>query len=88
MNNKGVGAVIGVILMVAITVAIATATYLWIDNMIGESEVQEEFSGNITEKFRTGSDYVYYHFVIDDSFDLRVTETIYYKYDIGDYYEI
>jgi flagellin-like protein len=41
MNNKGVSAVIGVILMVAITVAIAGTVYVYVSNMIGSSTTYE-----------------------------------------------
>ena len=46
MNNKGVSAVIGVILMVAITVAIAATVYVYItDSIYNEEEVERCKSG-------------------------------------------
>ena len=77
MDNKGVSAVIGigVILMVAMTVAIAATVYVYVVSD-GFDDIGQT-SGNITEKFREGNQHVLtYHFVIDDS------------YDVGDFYEV
>ena len=87
MDNKGVSAVIGIILMVAMTVAIAATVYVYVVSD-GFDDI-EQTSGNITEKFREGNQHVLtYHFVIDDSFDICVDEKIFYSYDVGDFYEV
>lgn len=42
MKNKGVSAIIGVILMVAITVAIAATVYVYVENLMQEQEEEPE----------------------------------------------
>jgi flagellin-like protein len=94
MNNKSVSAVIGIILLVAITVAIASTVYVYVshvyDTHVYDTEnniIKQNISGNITEKFRTNTDTLYYYFVIDNSFDVSINESNFYKYNVGDYYE-
>ena len=50
MNNKGVSAVVGVILMVAITVGIACTVYVYVNDVLidVENEQLEYISGNLT----------------------------------------
>ena len=57
MNNKGVSAVIGIILMVVITVAIALTVYVYVDSLLREPEIERVYiSGNVTkiEKIYSG----------------------------------
>jgi len=95
MDKRCVSEVIGVILMVAITVAIAATVYLYVGGFFegglstyNPNDIDVVISGNITEKFRTGqTGYLYYYFVLDNSFDINVNETIYYSFNVGDFYE-
>jgi hypothetical protein len=41
-------------------------------------------SGNITDKFITGTNELYYYFVIEDSYDIHVSESLYYSCRVGD----
>jgi len=48
MNNKGVSAVVGVILMVAITAAITCIVYLFASNRLIDVDYPDYISGNLT----------------------------------------
>ena len=90
MKNKklGVSAVIGVILMVVITVAIAATVYVYVSGILDHSEIQT-IEGTITDKF-IGSPYLgklQYWFVTDGTLEVDVDIEIYYDYDIGDHYK-
>ena len=86
MNKKGVSVTIGVILMIAITVAIASTVYVYVSGMIQhDSEISEE--GNITQKWKGNYDsQVIYYFELDNIKDVEVEKEIYFSYEIGDYY--
>lgn len=101
MNNKGVSAVIGVILMVAITVAIAGTVYVYVSNMIGSSTY--EYIGTIdylTEKeynlLHTTDEYYFSLMNIDNSdyglllyaYDHNLTVGFSYAEDYNDVYVI
>ena len=87
MNNKGVSAVIGVILMIAITVAIASTVYVYVSGMIEYDEI-EITEGNITHKWKGNYlSQVIYYFEIDSNIDVEVEKEIYFSYQIGDYYK-
>jgi hypothetical protein len=76
--------------MVAITLAIAITVYVYVSQYEMQTEykiISQNISGNITEKFRTGTNTLYYYFVIDNSFDVSINESNFYKYNVGDYYE-
>lgn len=85
MSNKPVSPIIIFILAILITIAIAVTSYMYTSGMLGGYS-PKIFSGTITEKFRMG-DYPSYYFVLDNKFDIKVNETIYYEYDVGDFYE-
>jgi len=58
MNNKGAPPVIGVILMVALTTAIASTVYVYVTSSLEEPETQHIYiSGNVTkiEKIYSGN---------------------------------
>ena len=87
MNNKCVSAVIGVILMVAIVVAIAGTVFLYVSSMIHDESSKEYISGYLTDiyhvtesKFCVTLDNDSY-FV---SFDKDKDE--YYSFTVGNYY--
>jgi len=94
MNKLGISAVFGVILMVAMVIAIASTVYVYITGMIYPNN-EDCFSGQIIDKFR-GIDYnnVYYYFTVENETcnckqtikDIQVNETIFYNYEIGNYY--
>jgi flagellin-like protein len=87
-EKKAVSEVIGVILMVAITVAIAAVVYVYVEKIIEFDDIHYgPVSGNITSKFITGESTLYYHFVLDDKLDVSVSESDYYKYAVGDFYK-
>jgi FlaG/FlaF family flagellin (archaellin) len=86
-KEAGVSAVIGVILMVAITVAIAAVVYVYVEDIVELDTHYGSVSGNITSKFITGESTLYYHFVLDDKQDVSVSESDYYKYAVGDFYK-
>jgi len=85
-NKKSASATLGVILMVLITVAIAGTVYFYVTEI--SIKEKSNISGNITDKFIIGCQYPHYYFVINNSFDITVNETCYYKYNIGDLYII
>ena len=87
MNKKGVSVVIGVILMIAITVAISSTVYVYVSGMIQhDSEILEE--GNITYKWKGNYlSQVIYYFELDNIKDVEVEKEIYFSYQIGDYYK-
>ena len=86
-KDNGVSVVIGVILMSAVTIAICATVYSYVDTMLdtSESETYDITEGNITEKFRMGNNWmVTYYFVINDDFDVKVTEYEYYHTEVGE----
>jgi len=84
-KDNGVSVVIGVILMIEITVAICATMWTYIDILIDETEHYDITEGNITEKFRMGNNWmVTYYFVINDDFDVEVTEYEYYHTEVGE----
>lgn len=85
MNKKGVSAVIGVILMVAITVAIAGTVYVYVSDILYDNE-EINISGNITDKFIIGYQSPHYFFILDNTIELSVNVTIFYSYDVGEFY--
>jgi len=94
LDDKGVNAVIGVILMVAITFAIAATVYVYVARPFQLNIVEEKtLSGQIIEKFR-GFDYnnIYYFFTLENNTldlikDIEVKETVFHLYDVGNYYD-
>ena len=95
MNKLGVSAVIGVILIVAITVAIAATVFVYISEYRMNQEDEsisgniKSISGNITEKYVFGSpgyNQLDYWFILDDNIEVEVNITIYYSYDIDEFY--
>jgi len=70
-EKEVVFAVIGVILIVAITVAIAATVFVYVSNLFCEE-------GYIEEK---------YYFVLDNTVEVKVNQSVYYQYDIGDYFK-
>ena len=87
MNKKGVSAVVGVILMVAITVAVASTVYVYVSGTLLYED--ESIEGNVTDKIIVGSPgyrNLDYWFIIDETFDIEVDIETYYSYNIGDYY--
>lgn len=87
MNKLCVSAIIGVILMVAITVAIACVVYIYVDNIMQEDNIIH-IEGNITNKyvFLTIHNEIYHYFVINN-YEIFVNINIYYEYNIGDFYK-
>ena len=68
MNNKGVSVIIGVILMVAVTVAIASTVYFYVSGMIGNYDDDSfDVEGNLTrvEKIVEDNGRVYYNLTFD-----------------------
>ena len=68
MNKKGVSVVIGVILMVAITVAIASTVYVYVSGMIGNYDGDSfDVEGNLTrvEKISIERGKIYYNITFD-----------------------
>ena len=91
MNNKGVSAVIGVILMVAITVAIAGTVYVYVANIYDYGDAPEDdISGMVIDKYRFYTE-VFILVIQNDSLDI-IKEVYtdldtFYSYDIGNYYD-
>jgi len=89
MNNKGVSAVIGVILMVVLTVAITGTVYFYVSTMYKTDSELILIEGNITDKLIVGSpgyNTLGYWFIIDNGFEIEVDIETYYSFNIGDYY--
>jgi flagellin-like protein len=87
-KNKGVSAVVGVILMVAITVAIAFTTYVYVSDALTDKEYLY-VEGNVTDKYTEGSynaSGVTFYLVLDYDNKVIVPRDTYNEYDIGDYY--
>ena len=93
MNNKGVSAVIGVILMVAITVSIASTVYFYVSGIIEPNDYQERrysIEGqleNITllnnkDKFRVVINNMSYDLFIPHIFDFEIGKS--YRLEISD----
>ena len=89
MDNKGVGAVIGIILMFAITVAIAGTVYIYIDGVLKEPKTENIFVyGNVTKiekiygdggiDYRITFDYNNTYLIGNENFD----------WEIGQYYNM
>ena len=84
---KAVSAVIGVILMTAITVAIAATVFVYIETELLHDTEIVTISGNITNKYiKEYNGQVYYLFEIEDEHSTIVDKQIYDSYDIGDFY--
>lgn len=89
MNKKGISAVIGVLLMVAITVASACTVYVYVSGILDTVNEPIKINGTISDKFIIGDcecNQPHYYFILNNT-ELQVNITIYYKYNIGDYYE-
>ena len=43
MNNKGVSAIVGVVLMILITLAISATVYVYVDSFIHQTQEQQDF---------------------------------------------
>jgi flagellin-like protein len=92
-NKNAVSAVIGVILMVAITVAIAATVYVYVASIYDGGEERIEVSGNVTkivEVFDRGDvdftitfDYNDTYIIVDDNFDWVLGQ--WYKLDLVEY---
>lgn len=93
-NNMGVSSVIGVILMVAITVATAVTVYIYVDKQVSININEDLFSGQVIDKFHSCySNSLYYWFTIENTTldrikDIEVTQDVYHRYSIGNYYDI
>jgi hypothetical protein len=73
------------IIIVAIYV-ISAIVFMWLFMTFGIEDI--EVSGYITDKFRTGQfGGLYYYFTIDGCNDIMISESVWYSYEIGDYYE-
>ena len=82
MNNKGVSAVIGIILMIAIAIAITSTVYIYVDGILNTNEENIFVSGNVTKIEKIYS---------NDDIDYRITFDFNNTYLIGDsdfYWEI
>ena len=85
-HKLSASAIIGVILMVAITVAIAGTVYYYV-LMLHTKDIENKMTnGTITGKFRCcPSEYqIKYFVVVNNEYDVRVNESIYYDVKIGD----
>ena len=88
INKKaGVSAVIGVILMVAVTIAIAFTVYVYVNNMFVDVDYTEYISGNLTN-IQYSSENKYLITLDNDSyvigFDRYKDE--FYSFTIGNFY--
>lgn len=73
------------IFMTIATIIMLTYIVILIHNYSDDTTLTN--SGIITEKFRGGNNWVTtYHFAINNSFDIDVSETIYYQYSVNDTY--
>jgi len=79
-EKEAVSAVIGVILMVAITVAMAAAVFVYVSNLHCEE-------GYIEEKVIKENNGIEYYFVLDNTVEVKVNQSVYYQYDVGDYFK-
>ena len=79
-EKEAVSACIGVILMVAITVAIAATVFVYVSNLFCEE-------GYIEEKVIKENNGIEYYFVLDNTVEVKVNQSVYYQYDIGDYFK-
>jgi flagellin-like protein len=87
MNILSVSSVVGVILMVAITFAIAGTVYFYVSNEMYEDNTIH-IEGNITAKyvFCDNSNHIIHYFVIHN-YEIYVSMGTYYEYNIGDFYK-
>lgn len=93
MNNKAFSALLGVIILVAITIAIASVVYVYVNNMRIDAPEQleqpEYISGNLTN-IQYSSENKYLITLDNDSYIVGFAEISYdfYSFTIGDYYTI
>ena len=90
-NNNGVSAVIGVILMVAITVAIACTVYVYVDSMNLPESVNQEgvYKGYLLEhRYKGDDDYFLKLNTTDGDIFLNVTIEFNTFFEDGNYYQI
>ena len=86
-NNKGVSAVIGVILMVAITIAIACTVYIYVDNVMHDGRHNIYNESIIQNKYVIDDAWkIKYYFELENNNTKEVSEYIYTLLDIGDTY--
>ena len=84
----------GIIFLIAVFLVwliVNTGPIKDLDNIRAETDDDDDdglvwVSGNITGKFITGTNELYYYFVIEDSFDIHVSESLYYSCRVGDVY--
>jgi flagellin-like protein len=90
MNNKGVSAVIGVILIVAVTVAIAVTVYVYVDNLLYSDEtfiVMDKFI--ISDNDNNPLFFLVIKQPVNDSIQFyNVNITVYYQYNINSFIDI
>lgn len=87
MNKKGVSAVIGVFLMVAITVAIASVVYVYVSGIYNLETQKIYGQANITDKYVIDGQWnVEYYFELDGNETKEVSLEIYRQLEIGDVY--
>lgn len=89
-NNKAVSAVIGVILMVAITVAIACTVYVYVANIIESGETAEGvYEGYLLEhRYKGDNDYFLKLNTTNGDVFLNVSIEFNTFFEDGNYYQI
>ena len=96
MNNKAASEVIGVILMIAITIAIAATVYVYVSAKMSESNIEHRsVSGNVTKivtiysnvdiDYNITFDYNNSFYINDDPFEWKLGE--YYSLELYRYYD-